>query len=427
MNPPDIERHLLGCALAGTRAALAAIDCGLTPEDFSDRRHALTWSSIRALALAGEPVDCATVSARMTVAGERPPLAWLVELVEQGYSIGGSERTTAHLAQRMRLDARVRRFGARAAELASEARGGLEDPDAWFSAAQGSLLQLTEADSDDDSWSALELSVRAAKRLERMAAGEDRARVPCGIPSLDRLGLLERGQLSVIAARPGVGKTALALNVAIGAARGGARVLFVSREMPEWQILRRMLGIVAGVRHEDLADVGAPGITDPRTMRALGQLGDLAGLRLWCPARLTEASLLTRARRYHAAAPLDVVAVDYLQLIGSAEKQATREQEVARVSEAMTSLAKGLNVAVLALAQLNREAAKGPPALHHLRESGSIEADAALVALLQRPGLDDPSVPLERMELAVLKNRNGPEAQALLRFEGETQRCTPWR
>jgi replicative DNA helicase len=421
MTAPSIERHLLGCVLISPSAALAAVDAGLTFEDFSDRRHALTWSSVRALALADEPIDCVTVAQKMTAPGEHPPIPWLLELTEQAYAVGTGERTAAHLARRLRMEARVRRLGARAAELATEARGGVTDPETWFTSAQGSLLQLTEADADDDAWGALELSTRAAQRLERMAAGEDRVRVPCGIPSLDRLGLLERGQMSVIAARPGVGKTALGLNVAIGAAQGGSRVLFVSREMPEWQVLRRILGIIGGVPHEDLADVGAPGITAPRTFKALGQLSELTGWRLWCPQTLEVASLLTRARRYHAAAPLDVVVLDYLQMVRPSDDQPNREQEVARVSEALTSIAKGLNVAVLALAQLNREAEKGPPALHHLRESGSIEADAALVAVIHRDSANE-----ELMELEVLKNRNGPLAQARLRFDPPTQRVRGW-
>jgi replicative DNA helicase len=113
--------------------------------------------------------------------------------------------------------------------------------------------------------------------------------------------------------------------------------------------------------------------------------------------------------------------LDYLQMVRPSDDQPNREQEVARVSEALTSIAKGLNVAVLALAQLNREAEKGPPALHHLRESGSIEADAALVAVIHRDSANE-----ELMELEVLKNRNGPLAQARLRFDPPTQRVRGW-
>jgi replicative DNA helicase len=418
----DIEGHLIGAALIRPALALAAVDTGLEPADFAQPRTAHAWAVLRSMTIAGEPVDAVTLAHRLAPdARNGEAIAWLLGLYEPAACAGVTEKTAAYLAEQVRDGARLRRFSARATELARAALQSVTDARAWISEAQADLLRMTEDSQAGDEWSAADLAQRAARRLDDLSAGNGPPPIPTGLEQLDEMGLLERGAMTALCARPRVGKTALALNVGVAAARAGRRVLIVSIEMPELQVVNRLLGIIAGVRGDDLRPpYRAAG--DARTLRAMRALSELDGLRLWCPDAVTDAALTVRVQRHAIAAPLDLVIVDYLQQIRPAERVSTREQEVARASAALISIAKRHDCAVLALVQLNREAERETPRLHHLRESGAIEADASVVGVLQRPGLDDPTADLDLTTVTLLKSRNGHEGQARLRFDGSTQR-----
>jgi replicative DNA helicase len=247
--------------------------------------------------------------------------------------------------------------------------------------------------------------------------------VPTGIASLDRMLLgLQPAQLVVLAARPSVGKTALALNVATQAAvKHGKVVAVFSLEMPSEQLSLRMLASEAKLDWRRLSQ-GMLGRNDWDKIMAHGDR--LSSARIWLDDNfvLTPVDLRSRCRKIMRETGLDLVVVDYLQLM-HAPGLASREQEIATISRSMKSLAKELNVPVLALSQLNRsvEKRKGePPMLSDLRESGAIEQDADVVLFLHRPGEGEgeAQVPSEvqEVELHVAKQRQGPTGMVPLVF-----------
>ena len=242
---------------------------------------------------------------------------------------------------------------------------------------------------------------------------------------------LQRGDLIVIAARPSMGKTALAINIAERAALlSGATVAVFSLEMNRASLLRRMLSSQARVAQQRLR----AGELSPRDRQALDQaLERLVGARIFIDdsASLTLAEMRAKARRLkQTAGALDLVIVDYLQLMTASQGKRNYEnrvQEVSAISRGLKAMAKELDVPVLALSQLSRQNERREdkrPFLSDLRESGSIEQDADLVAFIHRPSYyeRDEALTLEeraKAELIVAKQRNGPTGSIPLYFLAE--------
>ncbi len=272
--------------------------------------------------------------------------------------------------------------------------------------------------------------------LDRLEALDKRAReglspitgVPSGIPDLDRKTLgFQPGSLAILAARPSVGKTAFALNVASHAAvRHGKKVAFFSLEMPADQLALRMLASEARLDGERLAE-GRLGQHDWDKLAVQGD--KLMSADVWFDDNfvLTPVDLRSKCRKLKREQGLDLVVVDYLQLMHAPSERPSqsREQEIATISRSLKALAKELAVPVLALSQLNRavEKRKGDrPMLADLRESGAIEQDADLVVFLHRPegdkeaGEDNFTAEVQDVELILAKHRQGPTGLVSLVF-----------
>jgi replicative DNA helicase len=267
-----------------------------------------------------------------------------------------------------------------------------------------------------------------ANRTESVAQGRSTS-----LQSLDvLLGGLFVGELSLIAARPGMGKTALALNIAANVARPDVGVAFFSLEMPKGQLVGRLLCSESGVDVSLLRRGSLSSETwsklDPVTQR-------LGALPLWLddPSSLNIFELRAKIRRIQAECKkrgtvLRVVFVDYVQLMQSVQKSASREQEVSEISRGLKAIAKDHELAVVALSQLNRAVEtrherNKRPMLSDLRESGALEQDADNIIFIYRdeyyyPETDSPGI----AELIVAKQRNGPIGTAKVRFEKEATR-----
>jgi replicative DNA helicase len=259
--------------------------------------------------------------------------------------------------------------------------------------------------------------------------------VPTGFRDLDApLGGLQRSDLVILAARPGVGKTALALNIAVSAAYASARhVAFFSLEMGKEQLGLRLLSMRSHVDQMRLRmgwveDAEWGKLTDAMTGLSSGPIwiDDTGGLAL--------SALCSRARRLHAEVGLDLVIVDYLQLIhvtGDGKRYQNREQEIAEISRGLKALAKELDVPVLALAQLSRAVesrASKVPQLSDLRESGAIENDADVVLFIYREdmyGDGGEDVRKNTADIIIAKHRNGPIGTITLGFEAKETRFYP--
>jgi replicative DNA helicase len=249
-------------------------------------------------------------------------------------------------------------------------------------------------------------------QFEAAAKGEDRDGYGTGLADLDRYFRLRPGELSIIAARPSLGKTALGLQIAVYLATSEAvPVAFFSLEMSRGLLRRRAVLQGAGfgmgeIRHASLSDT---------RWRDLGESAQLiAGLPVWCDdsSRHTVADIAASARNLARSQGIRLVIVDYLQLVRPTRPRANREAEVSEISAGCKALAKELDVPVLVLAQLNRQAEESPR-VAHLRESGAIEQDADVIALLQATAKTDAAV---SVTVHVAKHRNGPTGACYLTF-----------
>jgi replicative DNA helicase len=249
--------------------------------------------------------------------------------------------------------------------------------------------------------------------------------LPTGFTRIDQiLGGMQRSDMLVLAARPSMGKTSLALNIAHTAAkRFGQRVLVFSLEMSSEQVVERLMSAEAGIDSQRLRRGEIADDEWGRFMITSSSLSELALFIDDTPA-LSVLEMRTKARRLHAEVGLDLVVVDYLQLMRAEGRHENRQQEVSAISRGIKALARELNIPILAVSQLSRgvEARTDKrPILSDLRESGSIEQDADVVLFIYRDELYDEST--ERRGIAdilIAKHRHGPTGSVPLLFRRPT-------
>jgi replicative DNA helicase len=256
--------------------------------------------------------------------------------------------------------------------------------------------------------------------------------IPTGLRDLDKLlAGLQRSDLIVIAARPSMGKTALMLNMSLNIATKAKQgsVLYFSLEMSKEQLVDRLLAAEAGVHAWRLRT--GEGLTDEDFERLSAGMGELAEAPIFIDdtSGITVSDLRTKARRLHHQHPLAAIMVDYLQLMSGGSRfasMANRVQEISEISRSLKILARELNVPVIAASQLSRSVEnRSPqiPQLADLRESGSIEQDADIVAFLYREEYYNPDSGRQNItDILVKKHRNGPVKNIELYFDRERQR-----
>jgi replicative DNA helicase len=415
----EAERAILGGALRDSN--LIATTGGLRPGDFGREAHRRIWATCERLAGRGEAVDLVTVAAELTARSDLEAVggaAYLGGLVDGLPAVTSLESWANVLRDRSR-----RRAVATAAERLRTLAGdpSVTPADAVsrafsvLDAAAGEAGSLTSLDSAAGVDAALASLLRSAR-------GEDTG-WSCGLAPLDRcIGHLRPGRLIIVAGRPGSGKTTLAVNVAEAVAGAGGAVYFASYEMTAAELNTRRIIAASKV---PASRFSYPHVTlTGREASALeSAAADLRGRRFIVDEAASDgAELRARARYIQAKSGLDLVVVDYLQLVppGEAGKRAdSREREVAAVARSLKRLAQELKVTVLAGAQLNR-ALEGRqdsrPRLSDLRESGSIEQDSDVVAMLH------PAEAGDTVELLVRKHRHGATSECQLTFDGSRYR-----
>lgn len=273
-----------------------------------------------------------------------------------------------------------------------------------------------------------DLATRAMTRLEQAMDTKGALRgLPTGFVDLDRaLGGLRPGALYILAARPGMGKTALAVNILSHVTvKQGLRSFMASLEMPADELADRILASEARMNSEA---VSAGIVQEHEWIKVQRVLSNLSGSAMLVDDRSSTpiAEIAATARALHADKPLSLVVVDYLQLArGSIRAKSPREQEVAEVAEGLKGIAKDLGVPVLALAQLNRgveQREEKVPLLSDLRESGQIEQAADVVLMLWRKGYYDEDAEQTEAEIVIRKNRHGRLGSLKLRWSAELVR-----
>ena len=436
-TPPqaiEAEQSVLG-AMMLSKDAIADVVEIIKPGDFYLPAHQLVYDAILDLYARGEPADAVTVSAELTRTGQltrvggATQLHTLISMVPTAANAGYYAAIVADRATLRRLVT----AGTRIVQMGYDsASGGSEDllgsVDDVVDRAQAEIYEVTERRTSEDYVHIETLLQTTLDEIEKISStGGVGTGIPTGFQQLDEItNGLHAGQMITVAGRPGSGKSTLALDFARSAAVKNQRPTAIfSLEMGKLEIMMRLFSAEAGVA---LASMRSGHMTDTDWRRLALRSSELAEAPLFIDdsPNLTMMEIRAKARRLRQRHDLQLIVIDYLQLMTSGKRVESRQQEVSEFSRAMKLLAKELEVPVVALSQLNRgpeQRTDKKPMLSDLRESGSIEQDSDMVLLVHRPDLYEPET--ERAgeaDLIIAKHRNGPTATVAVAFQGRYSR-----
>lgn len=408
------ERAFLGAVINGDAKATGH---GLTRDDFTDSACRAVFSLCARLEGQGKTPDLVT----LYDASSEIDTSLLIQMTQEA----SIERCLAgQHAQNIRTASLRRKVVDLCAQTIRAAQDHTQPLDEAISGARAALDRISTQTASSDAMTGVDALCELFLYLD------DQKQLPPITTGLSRLdmflgGGFRGGKLVIIGARPAVGKSALLSFMATNALKGGRRVLMVSLEMSEREVVGRMVSLVSGV---------STGKLEARTLSA----GDYDAImtdsprfiseRFWISTSArTPAAIRRIALRMKAAGGVDLVCVDYLQLLQADTRTNGRVETVGEISRALKLLAMELGVPVIAAAQVNRASTIGedrPPRLSELRESGSIEQDADIVFLLHAPQAEEQRG-AKPMQLIVAKNRQGKTGKLELMFDGALMRFAP--
>ncbi len=430
----DAEAALLGCILLDEAVQSELLE-SLRSEEFYQESHRLILEAMKRIFADRKTVDVVTLTDQLERDGTLERAGGLQAVTDLASDTPSAANYRQYLAI-VRRDA-VNRALIRAARDITE--NSMRSPEERESIAFAEKLVYDISKREDGSaLKGLEDGAdvqQVIKKFEDIQEDPNVCRgVETGFKHLDRItNGLQRSDLIVIAARPGMGKTSLAMNIVEHACLGKGKVAAVfSLEMPRVQIVQRLLCAHAGVSMEKSL-AGKLVQREWRNLMIAGEKLRESKIYIDDSSRVTPAEILSKCRRLAASAGrLDLVMIDYIQLMGGGEKASgndyNRQQEIASITRDLKIMAKELDVPVIALSQLRRIQTKEPQ-LSDLRESGAIEQDADIVMFINRPDVTATSDELAKgnvvkgaAELVIAKHRNGALGRIQLRFLGETTR-----
>ncbi|PIP34228.1 replicative DNA helicase [Candidatus Falkowbacteria bacterium CG_4_10_14_0_2_um_filter_48_10] len=428
----EAEQSLLGSLLIDKDAIIKIADM-LHEQDFYKESHAVIYAVIKDLYSRQEPIDILTVSNRLEEkkglvgAGGRSYLAQLTNAVATASNV-------EFYASIIRRKATLRRLQQAAAEIAEIAFREDEDIEKILDEAEQKIFAVSQKFQRNIFLSIDKLLSDAFDRIDELHKQSGKLRgLTTGFIELDKiLAGLQKSDLIVLAARPSVGKTSLALDIARQTAvKGKAAVGIFSLEMSKEQLVDRML---CGQANVSLWRMRTGNLSDQEEDNDFTRIGEAMGVLSEAPiyiddfATSTVMDIRTKARRLQMEKGLDLLIIDYLQLMeGRGHYGDNRVQEISEITRGLKGIARELNIPVLALSQLSRAVEQTRPAipkLSHLRESGSIEQDADVVMFIYRKAADrnynfDDLNEDEKhtAEIYIAKHRNGPTGKVNLYFD----------
>lgn len=405
------EKMLIGCLLVDQSLVLKT---EVAESDFSDRLHKKIFKHIRKRTRAGKPVDYLLLQDQYR--NEHPEVSdRLAEIV----GVAAAVQNFDAYEEVVRSKARSRRLVDVSRSIAEIAVSG-QSIDEQLGQAQKLVLSLSSSRGRDPTDMGF-LIKRFVDHLDSIGRSNDG--LMTGLDLVDRrLNGVRRGDLMIVAARPSMGKTTYALNIALAAGRAGKRTMIFSLEMPSEQVIAKLASSASNIPIEDFMSGAA---ADNASLSPV--LDEIVGLPLLIddtPA-LTINQIAARARTAHAQSKLDLVLVDYIGLV--AGETDSRTENVSRISAGLKALARELRVPVIALAQLNRSVEQREnkrPVLSDLRDSGSIEQDADICQFLFRPEYYSPDEPRLKglCEIITSKFRLGQTGTDTVRFDAAHSR-----
>jgi len=422
--PHDIEAEkAVLSALLIDNDAIHTVYTEVVPEDFYHPAHRQLYRSMLALQDANQPVDLHTLADYLNTQKTLDAIGGPVFLAE----IADYEATAANVIHHARIvrDKSIKRnLISVASEIAEAGYDQSDVADRLLDSAESKIFEIGQKkarttfrslhDEMNDALDYVEVLIQRGGQLTG---------VPTDFRDLDEMtGGLQPGELVVIAARPSMGKTALALNIARNAAIGhGKKVAIFSLEMTKRALALRLLASEASIDFSGFRK----GFGRPEDLRKLTQAGGkLADAHIWIDdsGLITILEIKAKCRRLASERGLDLVMVDYLQLAHGDSPNQRKDLEIAEISHGLKALAKELDIPVIALSQLNRgpeqrDPDKRRPNMGDLRESGAIEQDADVIAFIYRDEVYNPTEENHGIaELIIAKQRNGPTGTVKLQF-----------
>ncbi|HXF62873.1 MAG TPA: replicative DNA helicase [Caldilineaceae bacterium] len=421
----EAERAVLGALMIDPDAIIKVANF-LRPEDFYRERHGWIYDAMATLNERHEPLDFVTLVDELERRGQLEEIggpAYLTDLI--------ASTPTAiyvdHYARIVERTAVLRRLISAAGKIAELAYDESQDVDDVVDRAEQIIFGVSESRIHRDLMPIRAIMANVVERIDFLTRNRDTLMgVPTGFTMLDRLlGGLQKSDLIILAGRPGMGKSSFALSIAQNAAiRYGARVAIFSLEMSNEQMVQRLLSMETGIDSHRLRLGDVHEDEWPILLEAANSLASTAIFIDDTPAA-SVIEVRTKARRLYAEHGLDLIVIDYMQLMTgpSSGRNENRQQEISFISRSLKSLARELNVPVIALSQLSRavEARSDKrPMLSDLRESGSIEQDADVVLFIYREDyyIEDS----DRQNIAdvlVAKHRHGSTGNVSLYFRKE--------
>ena len=424
----EAEESVLGAMLLSRDAIAAAIE-RCSASDFYRPSHSQIFEAITDLYGRGEPVDVVTVAEQLRRAGALLDVGdtpALVSLQSNTPAISSAGRYAAIVEEH----ALLRRLIGVSQEISEMAFALPNDVTDAVDRAESMVFEVAQRRTTDSVAQLQELLSQSLDRLEELyGRGESITGVPTGFSLLDtQLAGLQPSNLIVVGARPSVGKTAFALNIAAHAALSGTQVLFFSLEMSHLELAQRVLCAESRVDASRMRNGRLLESDWSKISKAIGRIGD-APLHIDDNPNVTVMDIRARARRMKSRGGLGLVIVDYLQLMTGRSQAESRQVEISEISRGLKILARELEIPVIALSQLSRNLesrADKRPMLADLRESGAIEQDADVVMFLYRDDVYNKEMSDRRgtAEVILAKHRNGPTGMVDLAFIDSYARFT---
>lgn len=408
----DSEQAVIGGVLLDNESVHGVLEI-LSSDDFYKQEHKVVMDAIIALSENREPIDIVTLANQLNVKGQLDK-AGGIDYLSHLVDITPTAANTRYYARIVKDLSLRRRVIHQAQEIIEEAFVSRGDVDGFIDSVEQRIFQVSESRTNQ-SFAPIGLIVKdSIKEVERRCTIDDPITgVPTGLADLDALTSgLQRSDLVIIAGRPSMGKTAIVLSIAKNAAMEfGQSVAIFSLEMSKEQIVTRILCSEAKVSSSKVRSGNLAEKDFPRLVDAASKLSQAKIFIDDTPA-ISVLEMRAKARRLHRENPLNLIIIDYLQLMrGSARNSERREQEISEISRSIKALAKELNIPIIALSQLNRAVETRNdkrPMMADLRESGAIEQDADIIGFVYRDEVYHPDTPSKGVaELIIGKHRNG--------------------
>ena len=424
----EAEQSVLGAMLMDKEAVAAALDI-CSSDDFYSRQYGVIFESIAELFDEGKPVDMITVQAKLKEKDVPPEVAG-IDFIRSIFDYSPTSANVKSYAGIVHEKAVKRRLIKVNEEIENRCYADADGMDELLSETEEKIFRILEARGASEIRSIEEVTVNVMERIHAaFMNGGSVAGIPTGFIDLDqKTAGLQPSDLVLIAARPSMGKTAFVLNIVEHAAlKKGLKCMVFSLEMSSEQLVNRLLSMESGIDAQKMRNGQLTSTDFDQLLEAAVRISGASNLVIDDTPGISVSEVRSRCRKQKLEHGLDLVIIDYLQLMsGSSKKNDNRQQEISEISRNLKALAREMKAPVVALSQLSRACEQRPehrPMLSDLRESGAIEQDADVVMFLYRDDYynKDTEHPNEA-EVIIAKQRNGPIGTVSLVWKPDTTR-----